>query len=110
MSPRHLPKPPQDPRDQFAPPPFPRQQQAAPGREGALKPVADHGQESYVGHGRLAGRAALITGAIVELAAPSRCALLRKERIFSLPISRRSKVTLKKQSAWLKMRGNAQRD
>jgi NAD(P)-dependent dehydrogenase (short-subunit alcohol dehydrogenase family) len=63
MSTRNFPKPPQDPRNRFAVPPFPRQQQTAPGRERDLKPVADHGQESYVGHGRLAGRAALITGA-----------------------------------------------
>jgi NAD(P)-dependent dehydrogenase (short-subunit alcohol dehydrogenase family) len=63
MSTRHPTKPPQDPRDRFAVPPFPRQQQAPPGQEGNLKPIADHGQESYVGHGRLDGRAALITGA-----------------------------------------------
>jgi NAD(P)-dependent dehydrogenase (short-subunit alcohol dehydrogenase family) len=63
MSTHHLPKPPQDPRDRFAVPPFPRQQQAPPGQEGDLKPIADHGQESYVGHGRLEGRVALITGA-----------------------------------------------
>jgi NAD(P)-dependent dehydrogenase (short-subunit alcohol dehydrogenase family) len=63
MSTRHPTKPPQDPRDRFAVPPFPKQQQAPPGQEGNLKPIADHGQESYVGHGRLDGRAALITGA-----------------------------------------------
>ncbi len=28
-----------------------------------MRPLADHGEESYVGHGRLEGRAALITGA-----------------------------------------------
>jgi NAD(P)-dependent dehydrogenase (short-subunit alcohol dehydrogenase family) len=63
MSTRHLPQPLQDPRDRFAVPPFPRQHQAPPGQEGDLKPTADHGQESYVGHGRLDGRVALITGA-----------------------------------------------
>jgi NAD(P)-dependent dehydrogenase (short-subunit alcohol dehydrogenase family) len=63
MSTRHLPQPLQDPRDRFAAPPFPKQHQAPPGQEGDLKPTADHGQESYVGHGRLDGRVALITGA-----------------------------------------------
>lgn len=63
MSTRDFPKPTQDPRNRFAVPPFPRQQQGAPGQEDALKPLADHGQESYIGHGRLTGRAALITGA-----------------------------------------------
>jgi NAD(P)-dependent dehydrogenase (short-subunit alcohol dehydrogenase family) len=39
------------------------QQQEAPGRVGAMQPTPDHGEESYVGHGRLAGKATLITGA-----------------------------------------------
>ena len=39
------------------------QQQQPPGSEQALQPKADHGEESYVGNGRLEGRAAVITGA-----------------------------------------------
>ena len=38
------------------------QQQRWPGRESELRPPADHGEESYRGAGKLAGRAALITG------------------------------------------------
>ncbi|MGH6648254.1 glucose 1-dehydrogenase [Aquabacterium sp.] len=37
--------------------------QQPPGSEAALQPQADHGEESYVGSGRLQGRAAVITGA-----------------------------------------------
>ena len=44
-------------------PPFPEQEQEPPGHEGAMQPLADHGEESYVGHGRLKDRVALITGA-----------------------------------------------
>jgi NAD(P)-dependent dehydrogenase (short-subunit alcohol dehydrogenase family) len=44
-------------------PPFPEQQQDPPGREAEMRPLADHGEESYVGHGRLEDRVALITGA-----------------------------------------------
>jgi len=44
-------------------PPFPEQVQEPPGREEAMQPRADHGEESYVGHERLAGKVALITGA-----------------------------------------------
>src|ERR671914_1718528 len=44
-------------------PPFPEQEQEPPGREAAMQPLADHGEESYVGHGRLADSVALITGA-----------------------------------------------
>jgi hypothetical protein len=42
---------------------IPAQQQAPPGREDALRPKADHGEESYAGHGRLAGKKTIITGA-----------------------------------------------
>src|ERR1700710_128913 len=42
---------------------IPKQKQTPPGTEGDLRPGADHGEESYVGHGRLAGKKALITGA-----------------------------------------------
>ncbi|MCQ4160382.1 SDR family oxidoreductase [Roseomonas sp. GC11] len=43
-------------------PPQPAQQQTPPGRTAALRPTPDHGEQSYHGHGRLAGRVALITG------------------------------------------------
>jgi NAD(P)-dependent dehydrogenase (short-subunit alcohol dehydrogenase family) len=39
------------------------QQQTPPGTEARLTPKADHGETSYVGHGRLQGKAAVITGA-----------------------------------------------
>jgi NAD(P)-dependent dehydrogenase (short-subunit alcohol dehydrogenase family) len=38
-------------------------QQTPPGTEALLTPKADHGESSYVGHGRLAGKKTLITGA-----------------------------------------------
>lgn len=41
---------------------IPLQSQPAPGLASELVPPADHGESSYVGHGRLAGRRALITG------------------------------------------------
>src|SRR3954447_4503881 len=44
-------------------PPFPEQVQEPPGREAEMQPLADHGEESYVGHGRLQDKVALITGA-----------------------------------------------
>ncbi|CAA9486971.1 MAG: Dehydrogenases with different specificities (related to short-chain alcohol dehydrogenases) [uncultured Sphingomonadaceae bacterium] len=40
----------------------PPQSQQVPGTEGALTPRADHGEQSYRGSGRLAGKAAVITG------------------------------------------------
>ena len=53
----------QDPRAQYPAPPFPRQPQEAPGLASAMQPLPDHGEDSYVGLGRLRGRRALITGA-----------------------------------------------
>src|SRR3954468_589205 len=44
-------------------PPFPEQEQEPPGREAEMQPLADHGEESYVGHRRLQDKVALITGA-----------------------------------------------
>lgn len=52
-----------DPRERFAKPPFPKQQQDAPGNTRDLNPPADYGQTTYTGSGKLQGRAALITGA-----------------------------------------------
>tara|TARA_R110002167_G_scaffold47169_10_gene139939 strand:- start:1231 stop:2124 length:894 start_codon:yes stop_codon:yes gene_type:complete len=53
---------PQDPRNQYPRPPFPRQPQPAPGLAAKMDPEPDHGETSYIGSGRLAGRKALITG------------------------------------------------
>ncbi|WP_394160034.1 SDR family oxidoreductase [Galactobacter valiniphilus] len=39
------------------------QQQPEPGLDGRLRPLADHGEQSYVGTGRLRGKRVLITGA-----------------------------------------------
>ena len=52
----------QDPRSQYPRPPFPRQPQSAPGLAAKMDPVPDHGETSYTGFGRMAGRKALITG------------------------------------------------
>lgn len=52
----------QDPRHQYPRPPFPKQPQEVPGLDAEMEPTADHGEDSYVGHGRLNGRRALITG------------------------------------------------
>lgn len=41
---------------------FPSQEQQPPGLTAAMNPQPDHGEESYVGHGRLDGLKALITG------------------------------------------------
>lgn len=52
----------QDPKEQGEKPPFPAQPQQPPGSEAAMNPRPDFGEESYQGFGRLAGKAAVITG------------------------------------------------
>src|SRR4051794_14027741 len=44
-------------------PPQPEQSQSPPGHEQEMSPKPDHGEHSYKGSGRLAGKAAIITGA-----------------------------------------------
>jgi NAD(P)-dependent dehydrogenase (short-subunit alcohol dehydrogenase family) len=43
-------------------PPMPRQKQPMPGRTEAMHPKPDHGEKSYRGFGKLAGKKAVITG------------------------------------------------
>ncbi len=51
-----------DPTSKFPKPPFEGQSQAWPGLASKMTPKPDHGETSYKGSGRLAGRKALITG------------------------------------------------
>jgi NAD(P)-dependent dehydrogenase (short-subunit alcohol dehydrogenase family) len=52
----------QNPVDKYPKPPYPRQSQPWPGLASKMNPRPDHGEQSYRGSGRLAGRKALITG------------------------------------------------
>ena len=61
-APPATPRPLQDPTTKYPRPPYPRQWQPWPGLAGRMDPKPDHGETSYKGSGRLAGRKALITG------------------------------------------------
>jgi NAD(P)-dependent dehydrogenase (short-subunit alcohol dehydrogenase family) len=52
----------ENPADKYPKPPFKKQSQPWPGLAGKMDPPPDHGETSYKGSGRLAGRKALITG------------------------------------------------
>jgi NAD(P)-dependent dehydrogenase (short-subunit alcohol dehydrogenase family) len=52
----------EDPLTKFPKPPFKEQSQPWPGLAGKMEPRPDHGETSYKGSNRLAGRKALITG------------------------------------------------
>jgi NAD(P)-dependent dehydrogenase (short-subunit alcohol dehydrogenase family) len=51
-----------DPTTEYPRPPFAKQQQEWPGLASKMNPRPDHGESSYKGSGRLAGRKALLTG------------------------------------------------
>jgi NAD(P)-dependent dehydrogenase (short-subunit alcohol dehydrogenase family) len=51
-----------DPTSRYPKPPYKKQSQPWPGLAGKMDPPPDHGETSYKGSGRLAGRKALITG------------------------------------------------
>nr|WP_152208302.1 SDR family oxidoreductase [Marinobacter changyiensis] len=51
-----------DPRYRYPRPDFDTQPQNLPGHESKMSPQPDHGEESYAGNGKLAGKVALITG------------------------------------------------
>lgn len=53
----------QNPLTQYPQPEFEKQVMSAPGSVHQMNPLPDHGEDSYRGFGRLAGRKALITGA-----------------------------------------------
>lgn len=55
-------KPLQDPRTKYTREPFKEQRQEWPALTSKMEPRPDHGETSYHGSGRLAGRKALITG------------------------------------------------
>jgi len=52
-----------DPRTPGPKPPFAEREQPAPGYEQRMRQRPDHGETTYVGHGRLRDRVALVTGA-----------------------------------------------
>ena len=51
-----------DPLRKYPRPPFKAQPQGFPGLTGKMSPEPDHGEESYKGSGRLAGKVAIVTG------------------------------------------------
>ena len=52
----------EDPKTKYPKPPFKEQSQPWPGLAKKMEPRPDHGERTYKGSGRLAGRKALITG------------------------------------------------
>ena len=59
-------------------PPFPKQEQSLPGAAWKMDPKPDHGEESYVGLGRLKGFRGVVTGADTGIGRAAAIALSRE--------------------------------
>jgi hypothetical protein len=70
----------QDPTTKYPRPPFRKQSQPWPGLASQMDPKPDHGETSYRGSGRLAGRRALITGGDSGMGRAAAIAFARKGR------------------------------
>ncbi len=55
-------EPPKKADTKYPVPPFPKQKQNTPGTENKMHPLADHGETSYNGSGKLNGKKAIVTG------------------------------------------------
>jgi hypothetical protein len=73
--------------NEHAKPPFPKQKQPMPGKTEAMDPVPDHGENSYSGSGRLAGKKAIITGADSGIGERLRSPMRARVPTCSFPIS-----------------------
>ena len=67
-----------DPTSRHPKPPFDKQEQPWPGLDRDMTPRPDHGEDSYVGSGRLSGRKALITGGDSGMGAAAAIAFARE--------------------------------
>ncbi len=52
----------EDPKQKHPQPPYSKEKQQVPGKEKKMDPKVDHGEESYMGSGKLEGKNAIITG------------------------------------------------
>ncbi len=95
-----------DPREAGPRPPFPGdQQQERPGLTSKMTPRPDHGEESYVGKGLLAGQAALITGGDSGIGGRWRSPMPARAPTWRSPISTSSKGMPRTTKAWVEKAG-----
>ncbi|MDR6169961.1 SDR family oxidoreductase [Curtobacterium sp. SORGH_AS_0776] len=67
-----------DPKTLYPAPPYPEQEQSLPGAAWKMDPKPDHGEESYVGLGRLKGFRGIVTGADSGIGRAAAIALSRE--------------------------------
>ena len=90
--------------NEHAKPPFPKQQQPMPGRTARMRPRPDHGEESYVGAGRLKDKKAIITGGGQRHRPRRRVAYAREGADVLIVLPRRARRRATRPSAWSRTR------
>jgi NAD(P)-dependent dehydrogenase (short-subunit alcohol dehydrogenase family) len=94
-----------DPRTAYRSDGFPKQEQQQPGLTSAMEPLPDHGENSYVGSGRLAHKRALITGGDSGIGRAVAIAFAREGADVAISYLPEEQDDAEDTSAWVEMAG-----
>jgi NAD(P)-dependent dehydrogenase (short-subunit alcohol dehydrogenase family) len=94
-----------DPRTAYRADGFPRQEQEQPGLTAPMEPAPDHGENSYLGDGRLTDRRALITGGDSGIGRAVGIAFAREGADVAIGYLPEEQDDAEDTSAWIEMAG-----
>ena len=94
-----------DPRTAYRSDGFPKQEQEQPGLTAPMEPVPDHGENSYVGSGRLTDKRALITGGDSGIGRAVAIAFAREGADVAIGYLPEEQDDAEDTSAWIEMAG-----